>query len=56
MSDARKRNHRYNASFEKEVGSDFDPNYHDPAMIEQAFMHSATVIHIRWSPLISDCR
>lgn len=38
MSDARKRNHRLNVSYEQQVGSDFDPNYHDPEEIEKAFM------------------
>ena len=38
IGDARRTNHKYNLSYEREVGSDFDLNYHDPEKLEQEFL------------------
>lgn len=35
MRDARRRQHKYNVSFERDVGSEFDINFQDPAEVEK---------------------
>jgi hypothetical protein len=38
MREARRIDHRYNVSYEKEVGSEFDASYRDPSEIEREYL------------------
>jgi hypothetical protein len=43
MRDARRARHKYNVSYEKEVGSEYDPSYHDPSEIERDFLEGKQI-------------
>jgi len=43
VREARKRNHTYNVSYEQEVGSEFDPSYHDPTELERSFLEEEDI-------------
>jgi hypothetical protein len=46
MRETRRRDHKFNVSYEQEVGSEFDPNYHDPTELEESF-HEGSLSSIR---------